>query len=455
MSILWAVFYEALIGSSAVALNITKVRRTTGHNMADSLYTVFHKFCPQCATSVTRDAENCGCGYSFTAVATEDVASSLAQAIAEEKLYEDYLAARVAQTAQAAIAAQTVHQKSPQDSMYALAARNAVEEAEKSRAELAAQSAKVVEMEKALAAEQTQSHKAPVKSGTPLQVVAANAAPAAPAKAPVVSLSPVSLAPSQPAASAAPAPTAPAPVTTTHEPARILKKNISAQADEVTSAAEALRAELAQMRSGKREAARNDVQPTRKAEASIVTPTAMPQAQHAVPAASPVVVNSVNADVMRRAVIAKPVGEILEQANATKKIKREAAQAAKAQQIQQARLARQAERARQVQPQPMAQTVSAAVAARSTETSDVANNSDGAEAVQAKPRKTAVDPQSVTPATPVVKTKECANCTAMAALSVQRCKCGFEFPDIAHVTMPALVLDPTDAKNVVDLYRRR
>ncbi len=446
--------------------------------MADSLYSVFQKFCPQCTASVSRDADHCDCGYSFNGDNTGNGESSLAQAIAEEKLYEDYLQARVTQTAQAAIAAQTAHQKKPDDGMFALAARNAMEEAERCRAELAAQSEKVAEMERALEAEHHRPHGTtsvatpaltpsahieplavtitpvaavdlPLKdipattitlapaakpAPTPKTPIAAPIMAKAPAKAPAPKPSIVS-SPAAPTSVAAAVTEMPSDsthnVTHVHQPARVLKPNLT---ERVTNAAEALRAELAQMRNG-REATPRKI----ATEATTSTPRAEVPVVAAPVIAKPV--PSRPTTTMPTAPI-KPVQEILAHANSIKKEKREAAQAAKAQKIRDARLARQAQRP--AAPPKQATAAESSVAA-------TAETPPMQQPAVAAP----VPKPAVAVAAPVLQTKECANCTAAVALLARRCKCGYEFPDSAQVTMPALALDPTEVATVVDLYSRR
>mgnify|MGYP000509969608 CR=1 FL=1 len=181
--------------------------------MADTLYNVFQKFCPQCASTLARNLDHCECGYSF--VGTEGEQNVLAQAVAEEKLYEDYLSARVSQTAQAAIAAQVAHRAHPRDTSYAVAAQNAMEAAEAARAELAAQTAKLADLMRQLEHE--------TRNTRPVA--------AAEVSAPLESHTP-------------PVPTQPTP--------RILKPTLSVNAHAVTSAAQALQEELASLRAGTR-----------------------------------------------------------------------------------------------------------------------------------------------------------------------------------------------------------
>ena len=65
----------------------------------------FEKTCPHCATTSTTDVARCVCGYLFEPHAPNDPQLAVELAAGEEKLYEQYLAARAAQAARAAEAA--------------------------------------------------------------------------------------------------------------------------------------------------------------------------------------------------------------------------------------------------------------------------------------------------------------------------------------------------------------
>jgi hypothetical protein len=64
---------------------------------------IFSKECPQCAATGPADASRCGCGYLFDPYLVDDAQRTLGLAVKEdEKLYEEYLAARAVQAAEAA-----------------------------------------------------------------------------------------------------------------------------------------------------------------------------------------------------------------------------------------------------------------------------------------------------------------------------------------------------------------
>lgn len=326
--------------------------------MADTLYSVFHKFCPQCASALERNRDRCDCGYSFSGSHGDEVQSPLAQTVAEEKLYEDYLAARATQTAQAVIAAQAAHKSNPRDSVVAAHVQEALDAAEQARAELAAQTAKIDELMKQLERER------------PRETAAAGAdAPRASADPPRAStVAPVAAATDR----ELPTPTVPAP--------RILKPALTARASEVSSAAQALQEELARLRahSDRPIRATKLIKPQTPAPVVAKAPAPKPLA----PPAAPRMANGTATERTKacpecsaslaltqencacgysfaypRAATAKPernravaldapaINAIIDRAKSVKKQRQQAMQAAKAEKIKAARLARQAQKA--------------------------------------------------------------------------------------------------------------
>ena len=57
---------------------------------------IFSKECPHCAATRPADASRCGCGYVFDPYLLDDAQRTLGLAAEEEKLYEEYLAAKLA-----------------------------------------------------------------------------------------------------------------------------------------------------------------------------------------------------------------------------------------------------------------------------------------------------------------------------------------------------------------------
>ena len=66
---------------------------------------IYHKDCPRCATTVATYISRCECGFSFDGNEEADPAARLEALIEEERLYEEYLAARAKQAMAASGAA--------------------------------------------------------------------------------------------------------------------------------------------------------------------------------------------------------------------------------------------------------------------------------------------------------------------------------------------------------------
>jgi len=115
-----------------------------------TIYNTFQKSCPECAANNPKDAAHCKCGYSFEPAQTQD---ALLRALEDEKVYEDYLAARLKQASQALIEAGTIHKADLKNPDKAAKVAKALEAAEVIRKELAAQSAKITELTKSLPTE--------------------------------------------------------------------------------------------------------------------------------------------------------------------------------------------------------------------------------------------------------------------------------------------------------------
>jgi hypothetical protein len=96
------------------------------------------------------DARNCACGHEFDHDDTDVTLSSEEIRLKAEELYENYLAARAEQAASAVMAAQAEFARNPASMQKSQRVASAVQESEEARAALAAQSARVVEMKKAL-----------------------------------------------------------------------------------------------------------------------------------------------------------------------------------------------------------------------------------------------------------------------------------------------------------------
>lgn len=447
---------------------------------------IFYKSCPQCAGTVAKSAAVCGCGYSFE---DETPTSALAQSLAEEKLYEDYLLARVTQTAQAAIDAQAAQKRRPTDEALNAAALGAMKTAEAARRDLAAQGARVEELRRALAAEAT------IKPATSAE----------PESTPVPTA----------VNEAARAPEAPEPV--------------SPRAAEVARAAEALRSELAKLR---HEDVRHDnkraltparlLRPTRSEGGAENCPreaTQCPRTDIAGEGAGDIVADissevvstdtRVRADVAPAPAVARAnssankrcpqcdavtlvaanrcrcgfafvtqaprpsplnvpkIEDVLARAQELKQARRESAQAQKAARIREARLARAAQKS--VVPTPTPDAAASSPIPSTIEDAVRKQNVSAKPADTSAPRVPADRKEKplhpvagrLAPARPLATAvardvKECSNCTANVAAHASHCKCGFEFRDVAaHTPMPALRLDDAELLKVRDLYLRR
>ncbi len=115
--------------------------------MTDTLNSIFQKYCPHCGASGPKDALRCSCGYSFQ---FNQAQVALSRTLEDEKLFEDYLAARLKQASQGLIEAETMHQADPRDPKKAAKVAKALEAAETIRKELAAQTTKTAELTKSL-----------------------------------------------------------------------------------------------------------------------------------------------------------------------------------------------------------------------------------------------------------------------------------------------------------------
>ncbi len=63
---------------------------------------IYHKDCPRCAATVATYISRCACGFSFDEAENTDSTHEQEAAAEEERLYEEYLAARARQASVAA-----------------------------------------------------------------------------------------------------------------------------------------------------------------------------------------------------------------------------------------------------------------------------------------------------------------------------------------------------------------
>jgi len=186
---------------------------------------IFEKHCPQCTAANPVSAVLCACGYCFDPQAVTDHNAVAQAAIHEERLYHDYLAARVVQAEAAYEVARTDALADPGNTYKAAQALAAEQALNTARAELRAQSDKAIQLkksaERSAAAAAVSNHKPRVakrKSGHPVPTPRATktrmeAKPAATIPTPKPAPTPVSrVAPTvkKPALPAGPGPRAPA-----------------------------------------------------------------------------------------------------------------------------------------------------------------------------------------------------------------------------------------------------
>ncbi len=106
---------------------------------------IFSKECPQCAATRPADASRCGCGYVFDPYLLDDAQRTLGLAAEEEKLYEEYLAARAAQAVEAARVAAKLTAIDPENEPTVIDDAGAQRGAQAANAELAAQRARAAQ----------------------------------------------------------------------------------------------------------------------------------------------------------------------------------------------------------------------------------------------------------------------------------------------------------------------
>jgi hypothetical protein len=104
---------------------------------------IFTKDCPQCTTSNPLAAAYCRCGYCFEPDKVNGSAQALELEAQEEKLYLDYLKARISQTEESVRAARAVAAANPDSHAKAAEALLAEQALINARAELADQTARV------------------------------------------------------------------------------------------------------------------------------------------------------------------------------------------------------------------------------------------------------------------------------------------------------------------------
>ncbi len=111
---------------------------------------IFEKVCPSCMATLATDAKQCACGYDFAQDQSEAGLSSEEIRLKAEELYENYLAARANQAAEAVKTAQAQFACDPSNPDKSGRVGDAIREAREAQTALQAQSARIAEMKKTL-----------------------------------------------------------------------------------------------------------------------------------------------------------------------------------------------------------------------------------------------------------------------------------------------------------------
>jgi hypothetical protein len=106
---------------------------------------IYDKTCPQCMASSSAATARCTCGYLFDASVSDERSLTLERIAREEKLFEEYLEARLAQAQEAAIVAAHAAELDPENQRKAVEALRTKQAAEKAAAGLAAQRIKAAQ----------------------------------------------------------------------------------------------------------------------------------------------------------------------------------------------------------------------------------------------------------------------------------------------------------------------
>ncbi|MFQ5760502.1 MAG: hypothetical protein ACE5HM_05965, partial [Acidiferrobacterales bacterium] len=100
---------------------------------------IFDKACPQCTADNAAGAIRCACGFIFGTDAVNGSGPSPQETAEEERLFQEYLAARVSQSIEQATVAAHAADVEPNNERRAIEAIRAQATVEKAKAELAAQ----------------------------------------------------------------------------------------------------------------------------------------------------------------------------------------------------------------------------------------------------------------------------------------------------------------------------
>jgi hypothetical protein len=363
---------------------------------------IFQKVCPECMATVPLDTRECSCGHQLDHDEKDTALSSEEIRLKAEELYENYLGARVDQAAKAVKTARADFARDPSNTAKSDQVDSAIHEAQMAESALAAQSARVAEMKKALLSTVRPAAPVPVaaparKRATALKAVAARPHQARIIRKPIPVLTEVvATAPVRPkhlaievVSTAAPARQKhEAPKMATTEPVPVRPKH---QASEMVSTAAPV-------------PERQKLQAKVVAAAPQKLPTPMPTS--------------------KKPDIAPPAH------SATPNPAFRQAQAARAEKIL---------RAKNTQPAPVVETV----------------KEEARKVPVAEPKPPQTTPVITTKSAPRLYTprdkKECPNCTASVAIVAARCRCGYEFPS-SEPLIPALAMSDEERAEFAKLF---
>jgi len=136
---------------------------------------IFQKVCPECMATVPLDTRECICGHLLDHDDTDAALTSEEIRLKAEELYENYLGARVDQAAKAVQTAQADFARDPSSEIKSDHVASTINELQMAESELAAQSARVAEMKKAIPPKTRPAVPVPVASPAKKRVAALKA----------------------------------------------------------------------------------------------------------------------------------------------------------------------------------------------------------------------------------------------------------------------------------------
>ena len=135
---------------------------------------IFQKVCPECMATVPLDTRECICGHHLDHDDTDTALSSEEIRLKAEELYENYLGARVDQAVKAVKTARADFARDPSNTAKSNQIDSAMREAQMAESALAAQSARIAEMKKAMSPKARSAAPNPVAAPAKKRVTALN-----------------------------------------------------------------------------------------------------------------------------------------------------------------------------------------------------------------------------------------------------------------------------------------